>query len=270
MEMERKGGCLRWLKRAGGFVLVLYLIALGSLYFIQDDIIFLPDKLPDNHTFRQGVEVELEVDDGIYLNCLLLSEEGKEGVILYLHGNRGSNRRCLRQARNMAGNGIDIFMPDYRGYGKSDGVMENEKQAFSDVQKVYDYLLENYEEDEIVIVGYSLGSAMASHLAATNSPGKLVLVAPFYSLLDLKNMRIPIIPNFLAKYPFRNHRALEQVRCPVQIYHGTRDELIPFSSAARLEKINPDLIEVIPLEGEGHRGAIFDQTFRRGFAQFVR
>ncbi len=267
---KKKSGCFRWVKRLGGFIFLLYLIGLGSLYFLQDDLIFHPDRLPENHSFRTGTEVELEVDKGIFINCLLMPESGAEGVILYLHGNRGSNRRCLRQAQSLAGNSLDIFMPDYRGYGKSDGAMYGEKQAFADMQIVYDYLLKDYREENITIVGYSLGSAMASHLAAENNPGKLVLVAPFYSILDLKNMRIPIVPSFLAKYPFRNYRALESVRCPVQIYHGTNDELIPFSSALRLQEINPDGIEVIPLKGEGHRGAIFDHALRRGFSQFVR
>lgn len=233
-----------------------------GLYTQQDKIFFNPQKLSENHTFRAGEEVEIPVSDGISLNCVWMKEPNSKGVILYLHGNRGSNRRCIRQAQNMSGNQYDIFMPDYRGYGKSEGEIYSEQQLYNDVQKVYDFLKQQYAENQIVLAGYSLGSGMASWLAANNHPKQLFLIAPYISFIDLKDRYTYFLPNFLVKYPLNNKAHLASVRCPVTLFHGTDDELIPFDSSEELQQVNPNQIQLVPLEDVGHKRVIFDERFR--------
>lgn len=261
---------MKWLKSLLKVLFVIYVLICGVLYFVQDKIVFRPHPLPENYSFRHGEEVELEVDEDVYLNCLWLKESNSKGVILYLHGNRGSNRRCLHQAENMSGNNYDIFMPDYRGYGKSDGEIVSEKQLFEDVQKVYDFLKKHYREGQIVIAGYSLGTGMASYLAANNKPQQVFLVAPYLSFTDLKDRRAPVIPDFLIKYPLRNELFLTEVKCPVTLFHGTRDEVIPFDSSEQLAQLQPDLISLIEIRNTGHRRAIFSSEFRNGVRRLLR
>ena len=164
-------------------IFILYGLLCIGLWFVQDKLLFNPSKLPENYVFSKKNEVEIEVDKGIFLNALWIREENPKGVILYLHGNRGSNKRCQHQARNMANNGYDILMVDYRGYGKSDGEIYSQEQVYADVQKVYDYLKESYREDQIILAGYSLGSGMASYLAC------LLYTSP--SPRDLSTSRMP-------------------------------------------------------------------------------
>lgn len=261
---------MKIIKIIGIFLLCCYIILCAGLYIGQDKIFFKPQKLSENHQFRSGEEVEIEVGDGVQLNCVWVKERNSKGVILYLHGNRGSNRRCLHQAQTMEGNQYDIFMPDYRGYGKSDGVISSEKQLFEDVQKVYDFLKKEYSEDQIVISGYSLGSGMASWLAANNNPKQLFLIAPYVSFVDLKNRYTAFLPNFLVKYPLNNKKHLESVRCPVTLFHGTDDELIPFDSSEILKAVNPQNIQLVPLEGVSHRRAIFNGLFRSTVSKLLR
>ncbi len=250
---------------------IIYLLICALLWFGQDRFIFLPDKLPENYVFRTGEQVEIEVAPSIFLNCLWMKEKKPKGVILYLHGNRGTNKRCIRQAENMSNNDYDVFMPDYRGYGKSDGEIYSEKQLFSDVQKVYNFLKKHYRENQIIIVGYSLGTGMATWLAANNNPLQLVMIAPYVSFYDLKNRIKPLlfIPDFLVKYPLNNAENLKKVKCPVTIFHGTRDEVIPFDSSNKLMASNPDKVQLVILEREGHRGAIFNGLFRRKFSELL-
>lgn len=261
---------MNWLKRIGYTFLFLYLLLCTVLFFFQKRIIFYPDRLPESHVFRAGEEVEIQVEKDLRLNCLWVKEPPSKGVILYLHGNRGSNRRCLHQAQKMSGLGYDLFMPDYRGYGKSDGRVENDRQLYGDVQKVYDFLKEQYAEDKIVIVGYSIGSGMASYLAANNRPQQLLLLAPYVSLLDMKNRHVPIIPDFLMKFQLRNDQHLAKVTCPVTMFHGTSDRVIPYESSKILQKINDRLIELVTLENESHRGTIFSRGFRNRIGQLLR
>ncbi len=249
-------------------ILALYVIACAVLYVAQDQIIFNPDKLPEDYRFRAGEEVEIEVAPNIYLNNVYVREPSSKGVILYLHGNRGSNRRCLRQAEMFMGMGYDLFMPDYRGYGKSDGNIESEKQLLSDVQQVYDYLSARYDESQITIVGYSLGTGMASYLAAHNDPARLCLIAPYTSFIDLKNQWTRLIPDFLVKYPLNNEKYLAKVSCPVQLFHGTEDEVIPYQSSEVLSQLSP-AIQLTTLDQTGHRRAIFHQTVRSTIRRII-
>ena len=248
----------------------LYVLGCICLYLAQENIIFLPDKLPDNYSFRQGLEVEVTVAEDISLNCLLIKDSNPSGVILYLHGNKGSNARCLRQAERLMGLGYDIFMPDYRGFGKSDGSIRSERQLLSDAQIVYDYVKSKYDESSIVVVGYSLGTGIASYLAAHNDPQQVILNSPFVSFIDLKDRRIPFVPDFLVKYPLDNAKHLKNINEKVTLFHGTDDELIPYDSSQKLVQIDPQKIKLIPLENSGHRRAIFHQTFSSGVSRLLQ
>ena len=249
---------------------VLYGLLCTGLYFAQDHLIFDPTKLSNDFSFRAGVEVEIPTHDGVSLNCILLKSNPSKGVILYLHGNRGSNRRCLRQANMFHGFGYDIFMPDYRGYGKTEGEITSQKQLFRDAQTVYDALKKQYNESDIIIVGYSLGTGMASYLAAENDPKHLILIAPYESFIDLKDRRFPIIPDFIVKYPLNNAKHLKEVRCPVTLVHGTDDSIIPYDSSVELQKIRPDKTELITLNGTSHRGSIFSSEISRIMRRIVQ
>ncbi len=260
---------MKILKGIGIFLLILYTIGCIALYFAQDKLLFNPSPLAEDFVYWNGEEVEVPTSDGITLNSVWIRNNGSKGVILYLHGNRGSNRRCLRQAEMFEGLGYDIFMPDYRGYGKTEGSITSEKQLYSDVQSVYDFLKTKYNESEIAIAGYSLGTGMASHLAAENNPGRLILLAPYVSFIDMKNRRFPIVPNFLIKYPLSNRKHLKKVRCPVILFHGTNDEIIPFDSSVELQKINPSQIQLVKLQGTGHRGTIFHNSLRKVLSTFL-
>ena len=250
-------------------MLTLYTIGCIALYFAQDNLLFNPSHLSEDFVFWNGQEVEVPTGDGITLNSVWIKNKGSKGVILYLHGNRGSNRRCLRQAEMFEGLGYDIFMPDYRGFGKTEGTITSEKQLFRDVQKVYDFLKTKYDETQIAIAGYSLGTGMASHLASVNNPGRLILLAPYVSFIDMKNRTFPILPNFLIKYPLSNRKHLKKVKCPVVLFHGTEDEIIPFDSSVQLEKMNPEQIKLIRLQGTGHRGTIFSNRLRSVLSDFL-
>jgi len=256
---------MKWIKRLLWFGLVIYILGCSALYFMQDSLIFDPHQIHESHKFRQGEEIELEVDDGVYLNMLHQKRRNPKGVVIYLHGNRGDIRRCLHQANSFIPSNYDFILPDYRGYGKSDGKIFSQRQMYEDVQHVYDYAKKQYAEKDIIVTGYSLGSGMASYLAANNDPSKLVLVAPFVSINNLKNRYAWFIPDFLVKYPLNNYKHLQQIKCPATIFHGTADRVIPYDSSEKLEKVEGD-ITLVTLNNTSHRKAIFHDKLRRWFS----
>ena len=104
----------------------LYIVICIGLYFVQESIIFDAHFLDADHRFRSGEEIRIPVDEDVSLSTYHLSVANPKGVILYFHGNRGNIRRCIRQIERFAPTGFELYMPDYRGYGKSDGVISND------------------------------------------------------------------------------------------------------------------------------------------------
>jgi len=245
------------------FVLcLLYGIACAILFIKQQSILFYPKSLPQDHVYRKGVEKLIEVDDGILLSCYWNKVQNPKGVILYLHGNKGNNRRCIRQSEMMERLGYDIFMPDYRGFGKSQGALISDEQFYQDAQTVYDFLKENYTENQIVIVGYSMGSGPATYLAGINKPKELFLLSPFKSIVDIKDRYIPIAPDFLIKFKFPNWKYLSQTTCPITMFYASEDTVVNPASTLALADYS-DHEELIELKNTSHRGVIFNSQWKQ-------
>ena len=239
---------------------VLYILSCIVIYSIQDRFIFNPEHIEEHHRYRIGEEIEIPLDDKISMNALLIKQndfQKPKGVILYLHGNRGSIRFGIYQIRTMQNLGYDILIPDYRSYGKTEGTIGSEGQLYSDVQKAYDHLKENYNEEQIIIVGYSLGTGMASYLASHNNPARLFLVAPFTSLTDIKNKYLWFLPDFLLKYKLPVKKFIHDISCPITIVHGTHDRVVDYSFSEELKSNFSDKIDLITVQREGHRRIIF-------------
>ena len=150
--------------------------------------------------------------------------------------------------------GYDVLYFDYRGYGKSDGIIENEEQLITDVNKLYQEMLNEYDEEDIVILGYSLGSGIATKVAAMNDPKNVVIWTPYLSMVDMKNARYPFLPTFLMKFPLRTYEAIEKIEEPVTIFYAEKDEVLPINRSLALNKYLKDTDKYIILEGQRHGG----------------
>lgn len=241
-------------------ILAAYIAGCVVLFAIQENFVFNPEKLPESYEFRTGTELDIPLKDGKQMNMLYIEDisgDKAKGAIMYLHGNRGSIRYGIYQIRHMRDLGYDIFIPDYRSYGKTEGPIHSEQQLYQDVQEAYDYLSQNYEEGKIILVGYSLGTAMASYLASMNDPGRLVLIAPFTSITDIKNKFLWFVPDFLVKYKFPVKKFLADVDCPVTIVHGMEDRIVDFEFSEELNRSYSDKVELVAAPQESHRSIIF-------------
>lgn len=243
------------------FKAVLYLcgtvaILLSLIYFFQEKLIFHPQQLAKDYLFdfpQPFEELNIPVDEQTTLNGLLFKTEAPKGLIIYLHGNAGSLASCGKVAKAYTDLNYDVFIYDYRGYGKSEGIINSEKQLFADNQKVYDYL-KIYKYPQIIILGYSIGSGMAAQLAATNKPDLLILQAPYFSLTDLVQHSFPALPSFLLKYKFETHKILKDCSFPVVLFHGDQDEVIYYQSSEKLLKVLKSSDRLITLKGQRHNG----------------
>lgn len=239
------------------FVILLYLLFCGLIYLLQEKFIFFPQKLSSDYPFQfpgRYEEINIRTADGIQLNGIHFRADESKGLIFYLHGNAGSLRGWGEIAEIYTDQSYDLFMPDYRGYGKSGGRIRSEQQFYDDMQLAYDHLKQYYRNDRIIILGYSLGSATAAKLAATNNPRLLILQAPFYSLTDLKKRYFPIVPGFLLKYKFETYQYIQDCKMPIVIFHGDKDEIIYYGSSLKLKELMKENDRLITLHGQYHNG----------------
>ena len=246
----------KFLKRLLIIIIGGYLLLCTAVYFFQESLIFFPQKLAQDYVFHfDGPFEELTFNvPEAEINGLLFHADSSKGLIFYLHGNAGSLANWGNEAPIFTNLGYDVLMLDYRGYGKSTGEISSEEQLFEDNQVVYDAMKQRYSEDHIHILGYSIGSGMATKLAADNQPNQLILQAPYFSLKALMREKYPFLPTFLLRYPLKSHEHLQQTSCPVTIIHGEEDEVIPFEQGLRLSQSTNHGIDFIPLKQQGHNG----------------
>lgn len=235
------------------------------LYVFQENLIFYPQKLAKNYRFsfdRPFEELNIPAKDNSLLNGLLFKADSSKGLIFYLHGNAGAIDSWGEVARTYIGLNYDVFLLDYRGYGKSEGVISGQKQLFEDIQTVYDSLKNRYPENKIIVLGYSIGTGPASKVASANNPKLLILQAPYYSLTDMMRHTYPIIPTFILKYKFETNSYLKDCKMPVVVFHGDQDEVIYYGSSLKLKPIFKKQDTLITLEGQGHNGITDNLDYR--------
>lgn len=253
-------------------ILGVYVLVCLLLYANQESIIFLPGKLPSDYKFEFNQEFEeksIRTEDGKVLNAVLFKANTSKGVIFYLHGNAGSIDSWGWVAQTYTNLNYDVFMLDYRGYGKSDGKIESEEQLFGDIQTAYNVLKKSYNEKDIVVLGYSVGTGLAAKVAADNNPNLLILQAPYYSLVDEMHQRFPFVPGFILKYKFQTHENLHRCNMPVIIFHGDQDEVISYRASQKLQQEFKPADQLITLPGQGHNGMTDSPAYQAELAKIL-
>ncbi|HVJ75608.1 MAG TPA: alpha/beta fold hydrolase [Casimicrobiaceae bacterium] len=231
-----------------------YLLLLGALYVGQESLIFPGTPLPADHRFafdQPFEEIRVPVA-GATLDALLFRQSAPRGLVFYLHGNRGNVETWTTGLDFYRRVNYDLFIFDYRGYGRSTGRNQDERQLDADVRAAWDAIAPRYRDKPIVIYGRSLGTGLAVRLARDVAPRLLVLVAPYTSLVAAGQRAYPFVPAFLFKYPLRSDEAIAEVKSPVLLMHGTRDRLIPPSDSEALRALVRSSAELVLIEDAGH------------------
>jgi pimeloyl-ACP methyl ester carboxylesterase len=250
----------------------LYLIYVSYVYFNQEEMIFPASRLAKDYKFKFNPDFEelnIPSFDKTNLNGLLFKVANPKGLVFYLHGNGDSVDSWGHIADFYTGLGYDIFILDYRGYGKSDGEIENQEQFLNDVSFAYTALAAKYNPDQIVIIGYSIGTGAATYLASSKNPKALILQAPYYNFLEFCGTRAPYIPNFLKKFTFETNKYIVNVKAPIYIFHGDQDRLIPKENSVRLQKLLKPTDSLFILHDVGHGGINDNEDFQQKLATIL-
>ena len=258
------------MRRLLGFAaaaLVVYAAAIAALWWGQERLLFHPRVLPAEHRFEQRADVhEVWVDvPGARLNALHLRLPQPDGVIFFLHGNAGSLQTWFVDIDYYRRLNFDLFMIDYRGFGKSSGRITGEAQLHADVRAAWAQVAPQYAGRKRIVYGRSLGSGLAAVLAAEVQPDLTVLVSPYASMVALAGEHYPWVPGTVLRYPLRTDTALPRVQGRVLLVHGLRDTLIPPVHSERLRRVLPRA-EWLPVPDAGHGDIHNDGVYLDGLA----
>lgn len=231
-----------------------YATLVGVLYVGQESLIFAGTRLPADHQFVFDVPFrEQTIDaDGAQLNALLFKQPDPRGLIFFLHGNAGNLATWTTGADYYQRVNYDMFMFDYRGFGKSTGRIESEDQLHADVRRAWDSIAGDYADKPIVIYGRSLGAALAIRLAADVDAELVVLVSPFESLLAMAKEQYPFVPERAVRYPFRSDQHIGAVDEPIILVHGDSDVFIPQAHSETLLQLTKAPARLLVINGADH------------------
>ncbi len=235
-----------------------FVVGCGAFYFRQENMIFYPEALPPDfqYSFPARFDEVTLSSDGAAINALHFRTDNPKGVIVYFHGNAGNLSGWGEVALDFTRLSYDVLIPDYRGYGKSTGKIRNEGMLHRDAAVAYSYLKERYSEKEIIIYGRSIGTGIAVYLAKETKPRMLILESPMFNMQDLAKYHYRFMPGWLIasilKYPMRTDLWIGDVTCPVYLFHGTADDIVPYNSSERLLKLMKTQSGLITIAGGGH------------------
>lgn len=233
-----------------------YATMVGFLYVKQDSILFGTDRThipPAKAGLPDVTEVQIKTPDGETL--LAWSARAAEGMptVLFFHGKGGTISGRPKRYDYYTSRGLGLLALEYRGYGGSSG-MPSEAGFMIDAETAYRWLMDQgVAPKSVVIVGESLGTAIATKLAARVEAGALLLEAPYSSVVDVAAERYWFAPvRVLIRHQFNAIADVGRVKMPILIHHGTADETVPYKFGQLLYEAAPAPKEFITVPGAGH------------------
>lgn len=237
----------------------------------ETSLIFFPSKYPQGvwKPFSTGTGIDFEdIDfqsaDGTKLHGWYLPHENPSEVILFCHGNGGNiTDRALPAKRLHDELNASVFVFDYRGYGKSEG-KPSEHGVLADARAARNYLAkrEGIKTDEIVLLGRSLGGAVAVDLAAKDGAKALLLQSTFTSIPDVAAFHYPWLPvRWLLRTRFNSLKKIRSYDGPVFASHGDADTIVPYELGKRLYDAVPGEKEFMTLQGLDHNSSQNDAYY---------
>jgi fermentation-respiration switch protein FrsA (DUF1100 family) len=242
------------------------------LEYSEKGIVFFPDPemVGTPADFRLDYEdVFFEAADGVKLHGWWVPQAGAP-VLVWFHGNAGNiSHRLENLAWLWKLAGVQVFIFDYREYGRSQGRISREG-TFLDAAAAWRYAAETrgIAGEDIVLFGRSLGTALATGLAVEHPCRGLILESAFTNSSDMAKMLAPFLFDWRPRVPYDNLGKIDKIKAPVLIVHGSDDEIIPVSMGRRLfEAANPPKeLYIIP-------GAHHNDTYEvggRGYFERLR
>ncbi|MGI5839369.1 MAG: alpha/beta hydrolase [bacterium] len=253
-----------------------YLLILAGLFLVQEHLLYFPPRISEEYAAAVAVaanieEVKFGTDDGVMLHGWLAGdpEGGKAPLLIYYGGNGEEVSRFAAQSGRFPG--YAVLAMNYRGYGLSEG-RPNERNLCRDAEKIYDLFAdrEDIDRERIIVMGRSIGTGVAVHIAACRPVHGVILVTPYDSLTRVVQAKVKVIPaSLLLRNRFDSIAMAPRLDIPLLALIAGRDEVIPPAHAYNLTGKWGGAVTQVTLESAGHNDIQQDKSFWESIVAFL-
>jgi len=225
---------------------------------MENSFIFFPAREIQRTPEEAGLlyeDVSFSTEKGIRLNGWYIPSPEAEITLLWFHGNAGNISHRVENLRLVHDRlKTNIFIFDYRGYGRSEGSI-SEEGTYEDARAALQYLRNKKSVDSkrLVLFGRSLGAAVATHLAIQEDALALILETPFVSIEAMARVVLPFLPiGALLKTKYDVLEMIPRAKPPVLVLHGDRDDVVPYDQGRRVFEAARAPKEFYTIRGASH------------------
>ena len=246
------------LRRIFVWLLIFYVTVAALAMLFEDSLIYFPSPYPDGDWEPGGLDFEdayFPSADGTRLHGWYVAHSDPRAVVLFCHGNAGnlSHRAATAEILNRLV-GVSLLVFDYRGYGRSDGA-PNEAGILADARAARAWLARRagIAESEIVLMGESVGGAVAVDLAAAEGARAIVLESTFTSIPDVAAHHYPWFPvRYVLRTRFDSLAKIPRYRGPLLQSHGDADTIVPYALGRQLFEAANEPKRFLTIPGGDH------------------
>jgi fermentation-respiration switch protein FrsA (DUF1100 family) len=247
------------------------ILGVSMILGLEKFALYFPDRPLRATPQAEGLayeEVWFSASDGLKLHGWLVPAPEARTTIVWFHGNAGNIGDRVHNIGYLHRRlGVNVFIFDYRGYGRSEGSRSDlsEDATYRDGQGALAWVRgrPDLARTRVVYFGRSLGAAIAVEMARMQPPAGLILETAFSTLKDVARVHYPFVPLWFLQTKYESIRKLPEIRVPLMIVHGDRDEVVPVEQAHRLYAVanEPKRLYII-------RGAHHNDTYVAGGAKY--
>lgn len=245
--------------------LLVYLGSLAYLYFNQRNMIYHPDTARPA-TVNGVQDAKVSTKDNLTLWGWFLPPQGDKPIVILFHGNAGNYSHRISKAMAMNEQGYGVILAEYRGYGGNPGRPDKEG-LLNDGRAWMEFALA--QNRPVIIYGESIGSAIATAMAAENDAAGLILEAPFDSLVGVAQSIYPVVPvSLLLKDKFDSAVLIKNVKAPKLFIHGERDRTVPIRFGKALFEAAGEPKSFVSIDSAAHND-LYDHGAALHVLQFL-
>lgn len=260
MHHKTSKGLVRKMMHFVAVPIALIALFLFLVRMVENKLVFFPATYPEGFWQPQQYALQptdafFEASDGVKLHGWYFEQENSIATLLIFHGNAGNiSHRLHFIAQLKAHLPVNVFIFDYRGYGKSEG-SPSESGLYLDARAAYAYLTETLRcaSHEIILHGRSLGGAIAIDLAREVDAGGLLLESTFSRGNDMAREMFKFMPVWwLSKIKLDSQAKIAAIDLPLLMFHGRRDRVVPFHLGQKLFEAANEPKQFIEIPKAGH------------------
>ena len=250
----------------GLIVIYLRYVEKRSVFYPMEEIEYSPKELGLDFE-----EVFFKTSDNLELNGWFIFSKDARYTIIFCHGNAGNISHRVEKLKFFNELGCNVFIFDYRGYGKSKG-SPSEKGLYLDAQGAYDYILTRKITPEGIIgYGESLGGAVIIDLATKRNLKGLIVDSSISSAKDMVKIIYPFLPYWLFAIRLDSVNKIRALNITKLVIHSINDEIVPYKLGRRLYDNACEPKEFLQIHG-GHNSCFFESEgiLKEKIADFIK